>query len=241
MAVKISFDQVSDLGQSARGELFTLLERHFAGVEGDTFATDLLAKTHVLRLFGQDGNLAGFSTIDYRRRMIDGVRAAVLYSGDTIVDPAAWVDASLGPAWVAAVLDLHAEQGPLWWLVLTSGMRTYRYLTVCLCRYAPAPPDRYDVTAAALLSVLASERFGESFNAHTGVVRFVNPQCLRHHLADVPEHIRDDPAVQVFLQRNPGHAAGDELVSVCRLDVANLTPAGLLALRRGRRAAVGAS
>jgi hypothetical protein len=32
--------------------------------------------------------------------------------------------------------------------------------------------------------------------------------------------------VAFFAARNPGHAAGDELVSLCEIGEANLTPAG---------------
>jgi len=238
MAVNIHFDAVPDLNHAARYEIFSLLDRHFTGVDEHVFAADLATKTHVLRIFDARGQLAGFSTLEYRRRTMQGESGALVYSGDTIVDPAAWVDTNLGPAWVAAILGLHAEAGPLWWLVLTSGVRTYRYLTVCVRRYAPAPIDRLDEQAASLLSEFASERFGPEFNADAGVVRFTKPQRLREHLADIPDHIRSDPAVHVFLTMNPHHTAGDELVSLCRLDPSNLTAVGLLALRRGRRSAI---
>ncbi|MBA2480920.1 MAG: hypothetical protein H0V44_09670 [Planctomycetes bacterium] len=239
MAVSVRFDELTGLGAAERAQMFELLQRHFHGVDPQVFAADLREKSHVLRLFSAGGDLSGFSTLDYRMTEVAGAPAALLYSGDTIVDPAAWAQTSLGPAWVAAVFDLHASVSPgmpLWWLLLSSGVRTYRYLTVCLRSYAPADAERFDPVAAALLPGLACDRFGAAFDRTAGVVRFVRPQRLRAHLCEIPAHVANDAAVRVFLQRNPGHVDGDELVSLCRLCPENLTGAGRLALRRGRAA-----
>ncbi len=240
MAVNVRLDAMDSLDGAACDALVALLQRHFEGVDAVGFAADLAGKTHVLRLVADDGaGLVGFTTLDYRRRPVGGEPAALLYSGDTIVDPAAWSDASLGGAWMAAVLALHAGAGPpvpLWWLVLTSGVRTHRYLSAFACRYAPATAERLDGDAARLLPELVRERFGADYDPAAGVVRFARPQRLRGHLAGLPPHLRGDPAVQAFLAANPHHAAGDELPSLCRLEEANFTAAGRFALRRGRRA-----
>ena len=215
-----------------------LLARHFSGVDAASFEADLTTKSHALRLFSDDGQLAGFSSFDYRLTINDGAPLAVIYSGDTIVDPSGWSASSLGAAWVATVLDLHDKLGggaPLWWLLLTSGVRTNRYLSVYLHRYHPAPVGRDDPEAGHLLAWLAKQRFGERFDPSTGVVRLANPQCLLSHLAEIPAHLMDDEQVQLFLAANPNHRAGDELASLCRLDENNLNRAGMRALAIGRR------
>lgn len=234
------FAPLAELSVAQRGALFALLGKHFAGVERDGFDRDLADKTHVLRLVDGEGRLLGFSTIDYRRRRFGDDDGALLYSGDTIVDPAAWAGANLGPAWVAAVFALHAAQqgGPLWWLLLTSGVRTHRYLDVYCRHYHPAPPGRDDGDAATLLPGLCAERFADRFDPTTGVVRLDAPQALLPHLATLPPHLADDASVAFFLARNPGWRSGEELASLCRLDVDNLTTAGQRALAIGRRAAL---
>ncbi len=235
------FTSVDQLDPDARVAMRELLGRHFLGVDEQVFAADLAGKTHVLRLFGDDGRLAGFSTVDYQRCVIDDGPAAVLYSGDTIVDPSAWAATSLGAAWVAAVFALHHGESdgttsiPLWWLLLTSGVRTHRYLSAFFRRYHPAPPGSHDPLAERLLPVLAAGRFGRGFCAQSGVVRLPRPQRLRTHLDAIPPHIADDPQTRLFLAANPGHAEGDELVSLCRLEEGNITPVGLRVLARGRQ------
>jgi hypothetical protein len=77
-----------------------------------------------------------------------------------------------------------------------------------------------------LLDALAGERFGERYDAASGIVRFQRPQVLRPHLAGVALERMNDPHVAFFLRRNPGHARGDELACLCELDETNLTRAG---------------
>jgi hypothetical protein len=238
--MKSSLDPIERLTHTERSAMRALLDRHFEGVDDATFAADLGEKSHALRLFDDLDTLVGFSTIDYRRRPIEGRPAAVLYSGDTIVDPAVWSAASLGATWITAVMDLHHSAGPqvpLWWLLLTSGMRTYRYLPVFFLRYHPASPDRDDVEASRLLPQLAHERFGGCFNSSTGIVSFPRPQRLRRHLTLAPSHHANDEHAKRFLAANPGHENGDELVSLCRLDLDNFTTAGNRAFEHGMRAA----
>jgi hypothetical protein len=54
---------------------------------------------------------------------------------------------------------------------------------------------------------------------------------LRERLVGVPDGRHTDPHVRFFLERNPGHVAGDELVTVTSLASDNLTPAGRRMLR----------
>jgi hypothetical protein len=63
------------------------------------------------------------------------------------------------------------------------------------------------------------------------VVRFAAPQRLRDALAVVPDGKRRDAHVEFFLARNPGHAAGDELVCLAALGDENFTAAGARMVR----------
>jgi hypothetical protein len=158
----------------------------------------------------------------------DGGPISVVVSGDTIVDPTAWASAALPREWIAAVKQLRHSypRGPYYWLLITSGFRTYRLLSTFwrtfYPRYdAPTPPDQQ-----RLLNHLAVERFDGAYNECTGLVRFSRPQKLRPHLAGIPTARLDDPHVAYFSRRNPDHLHGDELACLCELTDANLTRAG---------------
>ncbi len=222
---------VAALDCGERAELFALLDTHFEGVTGTQFDRDLDEKDWVLRI-RREGRLVGFSTLQLYETQHDGERLNVIYSGDTIVAPEAWGSPVLARGWIALVRSLQATRpGERWvWLLLSSGFRTYRFLPVFWRDFSP----RHDGGSAcddALRVRLAAERFGDRFDATAGVVRFAQPQRLRGALAAVPGGRDDDPHVRFFLERNPGHGAGDELVCLTMLSDDNLTPAGARMVR----------
>ena len=224
---RASAHRVPELAAAERDEMYQLMDRHFEGVGPEQFARDLAAKDWVLRIRA-DGRLLGFSTLQSWHTTHAGRRLAVIYSGDTIVDPAAWGSPVLPRAWIALVRHIQSSHPhlPWYWLLLSSGFRTYRLLPVFWREFWPRHDATTPADAAALLRALARDRFGASFDETAGVVRFPHPQRLRAPLQAVPEGRRHDPHVEFFLARNAGHAAGDELVCLAELSDANLTAAG---------------
>lgn len=239
--LQVAGDEVTSVPRASltgheRDELLALLDRHFEGVTPAQFAHDLDEKDWVLRI-RRDGRLVGFTTLQLYHALHDGRCLNVLYSGDTIMAPEAWRSPVLARGWIALVRALQATRPaePWYWLLLSSGFRTYRFLPVFWREFWPrhdadAPPHVH-----AMLVALAQGRFGAAFDAAAGVVRFAHPQRLRGALADVPDGRVDDPHVHFFLSRNAGWARGDELVCLTELSDANLTAAGIRMVRSGAR------
>lgn len=226
----------ASLAAADRDEMLALLSAHFDGVTPAQFARDLDEKDWVLRV-RRGARLVGFSTVQVYATEAVGRRVQVLYSGDTIMAPEAWGSPVLARGWIALVKRLQATSpaDPWYWLLVSSGYRTYRFLPLFWREFWP----RYDVATPAArsceLAQLARARFGAQFDQRTGVVRFAEPQRLRGELAVVPEGRLRDPHVRFFLERNPGHAAGDEFVCLTELSDANLTTAGLRMARGAAR------
>jgi len=120
-------------------EMFLLLTAHFDGVTRAQFERDLSEKSHAI-LITRDGQLAGFSTLLVYETSFEQAPASVVYSGDTIVAPEAWGTTALPRAWIAAVNQLRATvpRGRYYWLLLTSGFRTYRFLPVFWREFFPS-------------------------------------------------------------------------------------------------------
>lgn len=213
------------LSTSIRDAMFTLLMSHFVGVDRPTFDADLDEKTSAILLEDDAGCLRGFSTMVVYASRVTERRTYVVYSGDTIVDRAWWGTPALARTWVRAVRQLAApDADEVYWLLLTSGFRTYRFLPVFFRDFCPRY-DRRTCLDEALLSILARERFGERFDADLGIVRLARPQVLSPDLRALPPGRLIDPHVAFFLARNPGFTCGDELACLARIDDSNLTPA----------------
>lgn len=219
----------ADLTATQRMALFDLLSKHFAGVQSDTFRRDLDEKNWVLLLEDAGGAIVGFTTLLVYPSRATNEPALIVTSGDTIVDPGSWGSLALHKVWIESVYALHARHPghALYWLLLTSGFRTYRFLSTFCKRFYPRFDAETPPAEAALMRALAHERWGKDFDPSTGLVRFAHPQCLREHLSPIRPGRRLDPHVAFFLARNPGHAQGDELVSFASMLPDNLTPAGL--------------
>jgi hypothetical protein len=225
-----------NLSPDERVEMYALIESHFEGVREDVFHRDLDAKDWVLRIV-RDGALVGFSTLQSYRAMADGRCLNVIYSGDTVVSPEAWGSPVLARGWIALVRAMQTAHPnePWYWLLLSSGFRTYRFLPVFWREFWPRYDAETPSDVRALMEELARDHFGDAYDPTAGVVRFETPQRLRAHLAAVPEGKGNDPHVRFFLERNPGHAEGDELVCLTELGDANLTAAGVRMVRGSSR------
>jgi hypothetical protein len=214
-------------------EMYALLDAHFEGITPRQFRRDLDEKNWVILLEqgGPAGRLCGFSTLLVYETRFEGEPISVVYSGDTIVRRDAWGSSALPRTWIASVNSLrrHYPRGRYYWLLITSGYRTYRFLPLFWRNFIPCCDAPTPMREGLLLHHLAAERFGPVYNPATGVVRFERPQALRDEagLRGIPpERLHSDPHVAYFAARNPGHERGDELVCLCELGDDNLTPAG---------------
>jgi len=221
-----TFTQAS-LSDDQRAAMFALLDRHFEGVTVEQFTRDLSGKSHVI-LLERDERLVGFSTLVIYETAFKDDPVTVVYSGDTIVAPEAWNSPVLSRAWIATVNRLRIEypHGRFYWLLLTSGFRTYRFLPVFWREFFPRFDQATPPTVQGLLAYLAREQFGPAYDPDHGLVRFTRPQRLRNGLVELSPNRIADRHVNFFLSRNPGYANGDELVCLTELVDSNLTPAG---------------
>ncbi|HTM51516.1 MAG TPA: hypothetical protein VL285_22630 [Bryobacteraceae bacterium] len=210
-----------------RDQMFNLLSAYFTGTRRDQFEADLAEKDAVILLRDSaTGSIQGFSTF----LRLDGEDLAAFYSGDTIVAREYWGESLLSRLWsrtVFAEADRIRAARPttrVYWLLICSGYKTWRFLPVFFRRYWPNAGGPTPASVQRILDDLGSRRFGAQYA--NGVVRFRHPMPLRGGIAEVTEQRLRDPRVAFFARMNPGHAAGDELVCLTEISRENLTPAG---------------
>lgn len=218
-----------DLSPEDKEAMYSLLSNHFEGVKRDVFETDLSQKNWVILLKDEKTDrLQGFSTLLMYNTEFEGEKLSVVYSGDTIMDPSGWSSSALSRCWITSVNQLRRDyaQGRLYWLLISGGYRTYRFLPIFWREFYP----RYDavtpVYISSLIEFLAGDRFGNYYDTKAGVVRFPHPHVLRDCLRLIPQERLQDPHIRFFEQSNPGHLQGAELVCLTEICEENLTSAG---------------
>ncbi|MEO0768616.1 MAG: hypothetical protein AAFY72_04155 [Cyanobacteria bacterium J06649_4] len=209
-------------------DMFTLLNCHFEGTTLSVFETDLSLKNWVLLLRDENDELKGFSTMLMYDVAFEGELLTVVYSGDTIMDPTAWSSSALSQAWVAAVnqLKTHYKGTTLYWLLISSGFRTYRFLPTFWKTFYPRHHQETPPKVQRMMQFLSRRQFGEWYDEAAGIVRFPTPQCLKGSLKGIPAERLRNPHVKFFAENNPGAAQGDELVCLTEVSENNLTKAG---------------
>lgn len=216
-------DQVTE---RMRDEMFALLETYFLDADREVFERDLAGKELVIMLESHDGHVVGFSTQVTRTVATDEGDAFVVYSGDTIIDIAHRGSVALPQLGTKTIIGSGLASGlPAYWMVLSSGFRTYRFMPFIFHDYFPRAGGCADPDLPRNTACFASAFFGDRFDASTGIVRVVGASTLRPERADDEQVARRDKHGAFFVDVNPGHANGDELVCCARLTPENFTRA----------------
>lgn len=205
------------------------LFRDYYEADFDNFQQDLSNKNWVILLRDTEaGSIQGFSTLAFYKSTTKGGEIGVVYSGDTIIRPAYWGTPELPRAWIKNVLEIGNElPKPLYWLLISSGYKTYRFLTVFYKEFFPRYDQPTPPEIQALIHHLAHERFGSEYDPQLGIVRFSSGATpLREGVSVATERRMKDPHVAFFVNKNKGYAEGDELVCLTHIHPDNFTSAG---------------
>jgi hypothetical protein len=163
---------------------------------------------------------------------VDAREVVAFFSGDTIVAADYRSDSILSRLWSRTVFAEAAKivaKRPavqVYWFLICSGYKTYRFLPIFFRRFFPNPGARTPDDVQRILDALGKAKFGSRYDAATGVVRLEEPTPLRPGVADLTEQRLRDPLVVFFAGRNPGHTLGDELACITEISRTNLTRAG---------------
>lgn len=217
----------SVLGDADIAAMYGLFRAHFDNVDEHRFRADLADKQWVVRI-RSGRSLLGFTSLKYFSLPHAGEQLRVLYSGDTIVAPEARVSTVLARSWIGAVRRLggYYDAPELYWLLLVSGFRTYRFLPVFWQEFFPAYDRITPAVEQRRIDAAARTLFHGRYLADRGIVRFERPQILKPVHGGIAASRFGDPHVACFAARNPGYRQGEELVCWTRLSEANLTAAG---------------
>lgn len=216
-----------------RDEMYTLLAAYFMGTNRAQFESDLSEKEAVVLLRDADsGHIQGFSTFMRLAACINEEKIVAFFSGDTIIAREYWGDTLLSRLWsqtIFAQADLILAESPttrVYWFLICSGYRTWRFLPVFFREFYPNPKAPTPPRMQQILDTLGRQKFGGQFLPASGIVRLRPATPLRAGVAEVTQQRLRDSHVAFFTRMNPGHADGDELACLTEISRTNLTRAG---------------
>jgi hypothetical protein len=218
----------SGLVESEIVGMYGLFAQYYDSTTLAMFKADLAEKSHVIFLYS-GASLCGFSTLSLIEPSVSNSEKTspyrVLFSGDTIIERSHWGDQALAIEFCHFAGKIKAQYPtvPLYWLLISKGYRTYRYLHLFSKSYWPSFRSESDDQLAPILISIAKQKFGAAFDPLSGLIQFA---CSRGHLRQDWAAVRDDlknrPEIRFFLQRNPRYAFGEELACITQLDEGNL-------------------
>lgn len=188
----------------------------YRGATRDRFVEDLAEKQRVILLRDGTGALRGFSTVHVGRVG----RATVVFSGDTVIDPAHWGGKVLQRAFSMLLVreKLRRPTRPLYWFLISKGYKTYLMLAHACSRAIPRSGRPDDPVLRAVLDRVAADRFGPAYDPASGVIRHAAPrEAVRPGLCPVAPALLADRDIAFFVARNPGHERGDELACLAEI------------------------
>lgn len=211
---------VRDLDEATRRTAYALFAAAYEGADLPRFLADLNEKQHVILMRDKETQeLKGFSTVSVRIEETERGKAIVVFSGDTVIDHNYWGQKELHKQFSMLMLRLQILNPlrPVYWFLVSKGYKTY----LTLVNTCPVSIPRYerpdDPRMRRLLDRLAAARFGVAYQVSNGIAVNVAHERVRAGLSPIDESALANSHVRYFVQRNPGHARGDELACLALL------------------------
>lgn len=228
---------INELSTIEKEQCFDVLTKHFNGIEKQNFDKDLNEKDYIILLNAQDDQnktdnpyyIKGFSTVKIIYTTYDQQSYGIVFSGDTIIDQEYWGTTVLPKMWTKLTFKLKStEPNKKWyWFLISSGYKTYRFLPVFFKTFYPRYDQETPTFIKLLMDQIASDRFGDDYDQSTGVIMFSHStERLKEGIAEVTNQRLSNPHIQFFVEQNPGHTLGNELVCMTEIHEDNLTKAG---------------
>ncbi|NSX53787.1 hypothetical protein [Parasulfitobacter algicola] len=207
--------------------LFDIYRKYYNPADLDVFHRDFNEKAWVIILSDPLGKLCGFSTIDTWLQPSKFGPIRILYSGDTVIERDHWGQQILPFSWIehAGSVKRAAPDIPLYWLLISKGHRTFRYLPAFTYSYYPTPDCATPPDIVDLITAVGHTKFSNTYDPNTGLVR--PKDCasgLLESFDGLDPGAHNNKYVRFFLEKNPDFAKGDELLCLCELSHDNLKP-----------------
>jgi hypothetical protein len=205
--------------------MFGMMSEYYDNILWDNFIVDLRKKDEAILLCDDAGAIHGFTTLasfDY------DPTTRLLFSGDTVIEQEHWGNNDLTQIWSRRAFALAgAFGGKTYWLLMTKGYKTYKYLHTFFNCFYPRADTETTRDIQAIIDNFAKMQYGEKYR--NGVIT-AGRDFLKDEFAAIDEAKLKDRNTAFFLEKNPNYKNGDELVCLCEISANNLNKYGRRAL-----------
>lgn len=217
---------ISEATETTIRRMAELMSLTYGGTNIDKVRRDLAEKQFILLLYGEGGEIEGFSTIQLFDSIFRGTPVKIVYSGDTVIQEESRGQTVLMHDWWQFTCTIQQQFSGMevYWMLISKGWRTYKLIPLFYKEYYPRPDRETPPDFQAFMDELGNRKYPGEYR--DGLIIPSEPDFLKNAATDVPERRRNDPDVQFFIAKNPGFGKGDELLCVTRLAPDNLTKTG---------------
>ncbi len=215
------------VSRSDCAQMLAILEQCFDNIDKQHFLADLKKKDQVIFLRDGGGIIRGFSTLVSFRHSFAEKEYRVVFSGDTVIAPGHWGGIELPLVWGSHLMEMYQREPkiPLLWLLISKGIRTFKFLPVFFNQYYPCPDRSVPNAVQQLMHSLGTLRFAEQYDSQRGLVLPCSQSYyLREEFAAVQPPVEGRDYIQHFYQKNPLYRRGAELLCLTEFSPENLKP-----------------
>lgn len=226
MSIQGEITEVSKLDSGQKDAMFSLMYSYYANTNREAFDHDLSEKNWVLMLTDKEsGKIAGFSTQMLFPFTYKGKELGILFSGDTIIQKEHWGSLNLSLLFGQLMIRLSKEHGgmELYWLLISKGLRTYKFLPTFFLEYYPCFDKPTPPAIRDLMDQLGESRYPGQYDREHGIVK------AKDHGQFLKEEFQAEAKAskkheEFYYNMNPGYNRGDELLCITRLSIDNINP-----------------
>lgn len=220
---------VVSLDKSERNRLLELMTLYYDGVSREQFNTDLDEKEAIMMMLdSRTDDIVGFSTflilnLEVENRIIKG-----FFSGDTVVHAdyrkTTTMGVEIGKNFISTLQRFPRH--PVYWILISKGCRTYRIMPIFFLDWFPRHDRATPLDIKNIMDAFGQIKYPLNYDKEAGLITFSGPaEALRPGVAEAHEGRLQDPHIRYFVERNPGHMQGDELVCAAEISIQNFAPA----------------
>ena len=211
--------KITDLTADEIDAMFALMDEFYENMDRAVFEHDLFAKDYCIILRNDEERIVGFTTQKVMTVNVDGNEIHGMFSGDTIIHKDYWGDTELFRVWAQFWFPFAEQYDEFYWFLICKGYKTYRILPLFWREFYPSYKAAIPEYEKKIIDAYASLLYPDEYDPTTGVIGYKHVKDkLRAGVADIDEHRMKNRDIAFFDAANPGHADGDDLACLARID-----------------------